>query len=156
MYNFKGALTLALGNGQGFLINWISAAALFAAILLIFAIWRGPWQPHVPSFELRMALTLLLGVLFSPHLTQPDALILIAPATFFYLYLRKCQRPTLNYVTFVLGCQMIFLLAESTIGGRLGMRIPTLALIILTIWVALALDNERRKSFIRVGPDEHF
>jgi hypothetical protein len=154
MYNFKGALTLALGNDQGFLINWMSAAALIAAILLIFAVWRGPWQPNIPSFELRMALTLLLGLLFSPHLTQPDALILIAPATLFYLYLRKCQLPSLSFVTFALGCQMIFLLAESTIGGRLGIRIPTLALIIFTIWVGLALINERRKNLIRVGPDE--
>jgi hypothetical protein len=153
MYNFKGALTLALGNGQGVLINWISATALIAVTLLLFGIWRGPWQPNIPSFELRMGLTLLLGVLFSPHLTQPDALILIAPATFFYLYLRKRQLPSLNYVTFILGCQMIFLLAESTIGGRLGIRIPTLALIILTIWVGLALNNERRTNLIGVGPD---
>jgi hypothetical protein len=153
MYNFKGALTLALGNGQGVLINWISATALIAVTLLLFGIWRGPWQPNIPSFELRMGLTLLLGVLFSPHLTQPDALILIAPATFFYLYLRKRQLPSLNYVTFILGCQMIFLLAESTIGGRLGIRIPTLALIVLTIWVGLALNNERRTNLIGVGPD---
>jgi hypothetical protein len=154
MYNFKGALTLVLGNGQGFLINWISAAALIGTTILVFRIWRGPWQPNIPSFEPRMALTLLLGMLFSPHLTQPDALILIAPATFFYLYLRKCHLPSFNYVTFVLGCPMIFLLAESTIGGKLGIRIPTLALIILTIWVGLALNNERKTNLIGVGPDE--
>jgi hypothetical protein len=144
MYNLKGTLTLILGNGQGVLINWISVAALIAAMVLTFGIWRGPWRPNIPSFELRMALTLLLGVLFSPHLTQPDALILIAPATLFYVYLRKRQLPSLTYVTFALGCQMIFLFAESTVGGRLGIRIPTLALIVLTIWVSLALHNERR------------
>ncbi len=140
MYNFKGTLALILGNDHGVLINSISGAGLIAAIIMTFRIWRGPWRPHAPDFELRIALTLLLGVLFSPHLTQPDALMLIAPATFFYIYLRQRQLPSLTYVTFALSCQMAFLF----VGGRLGIRIPTLAFIIVTIWVVFALKNERR------------
>lgn len=127
MYNLKGTLALILGNNEGVLINWISGTALIATIILTFRIWRGPWQPDAPSFELRMALTLLLGVLFSPHLNPPDALMLIAPATLFYIYLRHQQLPCFRYVAFALACPFAFLIGENTIGGRLGIRIPTLA-----------------------------
>ncbi len=145
MYNFKGTLALFLGYGQGGLINWITGMGLIAATILTFGIWRGPWQPDVPSFELRIALTTLLGMFFSPHLTT-EGLILIAPATLFYIYLRHRQLPSLTYVILALACPVIFLIGENTLGGKLGIRIPTLIFIILMIWVALALKNERRRA----------
>jgi hypothetical protein len=157
MYNFKGTLALIFGNSHGVMINWISGVALIAAAILTFGIWCGSWQPGVPSFELRIALTFLLGLLFSPHLYQHDALMLIAPATLFYAYLRQRQLSTRSYVMFALSCPIAFLIAEwaaeSAIGGRLGIRIPTLALIVLTIWVGLVLKNER--VIFREGMVDH-
>ncbi len=151
MYNFKGTLALLLGNGQGVLINWISGAGLIAAIILTFGIWHGPWQPNVPSFELRMALTVLLGMFFSLHLLPQDGLMLIAPASLLYIYFRQSQLPHLTFVTFALSCPWVLLVAEYSIGGRLGIRIPTLAMIILTIWVGFALKNERKTDCIAIS-----
>jgi len=146
MYNFKGALALILGNNQGVLINWICGVALIATILLTFGIWRGQWQPSAPNFELRMALTLLLGVLFSPHLNPPDASMLIAPAALFYAYLHQRQLPSVTYVTFLMYCPIAFLDIHNLIGRRIGTRIPILVLIILMIWVSLTFNTERRRN----------
>ena len=144
MYNLKGVLTLLLGNEQGLMINQISLGALLLVALVTFLIWRGPWRPNAPDFELRMALTLLLGLLFSPHLNPQDGLLLVAPAALFYAYLRQRQLPRRAYAVFVLSCPLLFLIAEAALGGKLGIRIPTLAMVVLAIWMGAAFYSEQR------------
>src|SRR5262249_15912891 len=61
MYNLKGTLALVLGNQQGALINLISLVALGGGAVVTLLLWRGPWRPDEPSFELRMGLTIILG-----------------------------------------------------------------------------------------------
>ena len=73
MHNFKGTLALMLGNDQSRLINLLSYGALIAAAVVTLWLWRKRWQPGHPSFELRMALTLLLGLLFSLHSRIPQS-----------------------------------------------------------------------------------
>jgi hypothetical protein len=151
MYNFKGTLALILGNAQGVLINQISLAALIIVVLLTLFLWRGPWRPDEPSFELRLAFTLLLGLLFSVHLNPQDGLMLVAPALLFYMYLRQRNLPRRAYAAFVLSCPLVFLVSEFTVKGSLGIRIPVVAMTVLAAWMGWALYNERKTFAVLAG-----
>jgi hypothetical protein len=92
MYNFKCLLTGLLGNSH---TGWINVATLFllmAAGLFVLWLWRGPWRPEAPDFDLRVALTLLVGLVCSPHLNPVDVLALVLPAVLFYGYVRRSGR----------------------------------------------------------------
>lgn len=144
MYNLKGTLALLLGNAQGTLINQVSFAALLVTAAFSAWLWRGAWMPHRPDFELRFAFTLLLGILFSPHLNQQDSLLLVAPALLFYTYLRQRDLPRGAYAAFVLLCPLVFLISEFFIRGKLGIQIPVLVMIVLAAWMGKALYDERK------------
>ncbi len=144
MYNVKGTLALILGNEQAVLINQISAALLAVAIVFTLLVWRGPWQPDHPAFELRLAFSLLLGMLFSLHFNPQDGLLLVAPALLFYIYLRQRNLPRQRLAAFVLSCPLIFLVSEFTLKGSLGIRIPVVAMITLAVWMGIALYREYR------------
>jgi hypothetical protein len=135
MYNFKGTLTLLFANAEHALINRLSIAALGLSILATLWLWRGPWHPDAPTFELKMAISLLLGILFNPHLHPHDGLLLVAPATLFYAYLKQTYQPRHTYGAFALSLPLLFLVGEFTIGGSLGIRLPTLAMVVLLGWM---------------------
>ena len=151
MHALKGTLTLLLGNDYGVLINPVSVTALFGAILLALQLWRGPWRPGAPDFELRLGLTLLLGLLFSLHLYPHDGLLLVVPATLFYIYLRWRNLPRLAYAVFIVNCPWLFLVGEYAVKGQFGIRIQTLAMVALMIWMCLALYKERRTELQPYG-----
>jgi hypothetical protein len=144
MYNLKGTLALILGNDQSVLINHVSYAALMAVCALTFWLWHNRWQLDDPRFELRMALTMLLGLIFSPHVNPQDGLMLVAPATLFYSYLRQHDLRRRAYAAFILSCPVVFLISEFFIRDRLGIRIPVLAMIVIMIWVLKTFVDERR------------
>jgi len=47
-------------------------------------LWRGRWDVGSPAFAIRFSLTLVLGVLFSPHLNPHDGLVLVPAAAIAY------------------------------------------------------------------------
>jgi glycosyl transferase family 87 len=142
MYNFRGTLALLLGSEYGQLINQLSTAGLAAAAAVTWLLWRGDWRPHEPTFELRMALTMLLAILFNPHLYPHDALMLVAPALLFYVYLRQRNRPRQAYAAVALSSPLLFLVAQYTVGGSLGIRVPVVVMIGLVAWMSKALRDE--------------
>jgi hypothetical protein len=146
MYNLRGTLTLWLGNDQGALINQISTVALVAAGGVTVWLWRGPWRPNESTFELRFGLTVLLGLLFTPHLYAHDALMLVLPALLCYSYLRQSGLPHYAYATFTLSCPLLFLISEFTIGGSLGIRAPVVAMLLLMFWMLRALLHKQRRT----------
>jgi len=144
MYNLKGTLTLLLGAGQGELITRISNAAFVAAGALALWLWRGPWRPEDTGFELRMGLTILLGLLFSPHLHPQDGVMFIAPAVLFYCYLRGRGLPRAAFAALALASPALTLATEFTVGERLGVRLPVVLMGLLALWMGAALVAERR------------
>jgi hypothetical protein len=143
MHNLKGTLTLILGNDKALLINQISYVALAASVALTFWLWYKRWRPDDPSFELKMAFALLLGLLFSVHLNPQDTFMLIVPATLFYVYLRQRGLPRRAYAAFALISPLVILFSETFLGGALGVRVPVLAMMVLGVWIGKALYNQR-------------
>jgi Glycosyltransferase family 87 len=152
MYNFKGLLTAVLGASRGDWINRISWIALAASLLLTLWIWRKEWNAREPGFDLRMAFTLLLGLFFNLYLFPQDSLLLAFPAILFYNYLRRRELPYRAYAAFVLCCPAVFLISEFTIGYKLGLRIPVLAMMILMVWMAFALWKESKHGSRAIQP----
>ncbi len=142
MYNLKGTLTLLLGNEQQSLINAVSLGALAVVAAGVVFIWRGTWQPEDAGFDLRFGLTMLLGLLFSPHLHLHDCLLLLLPVLLFYRYLRQRNLPRRGYALFVLSWPLLFLLSNFVVDGALGVRLPVLAMAVLAAWMAWALRHE--------------
>ncbi len=144
MYNFKGTLAVLLGNEHGLFINRVSTVALVGASVCTLLLWRGASSsPTHPQFELRMALTLLLGLLFCPHLHPHDGLLFVAPAVLFYAYLRQNDLPRRGYAVFVLSCPLLFLVSEFTVGADVGIRIPVVAMGVLLVWMLRHLFRDR-------------
>lgn len=145
MYNLKGTLALLLGSTYASPIIQISTFAFGVVALLVFWLWYGHFQPQDPCFELRLGLTLLLGLLFSPHLNPQDGIALVAPLLLFSLYLLSRRSLTHNiYASFVLLWPLLFFVGEWTIGGRLGVRIPVLLMSVLLIAMLWAFVKEQR------------
>ena len=147
MYNFKGVLTSIFGASHGSSINALSWAALAVSLLFTLWIWRGAWAAREAAFDLRMALTLLLGLFFNLYLFPQDSLLLVLPAILFYNYLRRQELPRRAYTVFVLLCPSIFLVSEFTIGNKLRVHVPVLAMIVLLAWMIHALWKESRNDW---------
>ena len=142
MHNLKGTLALILGNAHGSFINTVSYLALGAAAVATMWLWRGPWRPNDPRFELRMALTLVMGLLFNVHTNPQDSLLLVIPATLLYGYLCQRQLTHRAFAAFALLCPLIFLFSEFFVQDRLAIRIPVIAMAVLTAWLIKAFAHE--------------
>jgi hypothetical protein len=146
MYNLRGTLVLLLGKQHAIFINTLSIFALIGSLIFTFFLWQGNWRVEDATFELRMALTLILGSLFNIHAFPQDGLLVIAPAALFYDYLCRRGLSRRVYASFLLLCPTLFIVSEFTIGGRLGIRITVLAMIVLTCWICITLLGEKNKS----------
>jgi hypothetical protein len=147
----KWTLALLLGNEQEAGINAISLLAFGLSILFVIFLWSGRWQPGDPNFELPMAITTLLGMLFSPHVNPQDGLLIVMPALLFYIYLRENAYFKRVYAVFVLLCPLVFLLWEFSIGSELGIRAPVIGMLVLIFWMlrALQIQNKQIRSKIK-------
>ncbi len=92
MWNLRGTLTLLIGpdvsESQAATINTIALIAQVVALVVVAWLWRGRWDARSPAFALRFSLTLVLGLLFSPHLNPHDGLLLVPAAAIAYGALR--------------------------------------------------------------------
>lgn len=145
MHNLRGTLTLLLGSEQSSLISTLSLGVLVLVLLATVVWWgRQRWQPAAPTFEARFALTLLLGVLFSPHLHPHDGLVLLVPVVLFYAYLRQhAPGQWVWYGGFVLLWPLLFLVGQFFIGDALPLPLAVLAMLVLAGWIGVALWRAR-------------
>jgi hypothetical protein len=106
MYNLKGLLTVLIGPERAELVNGLTTAAFVLAQAVTAVVWLRPGPP----FELRAAVTLLLGLACNPHFNPADALTLVLPAWFHLLYLRRAGRPSHGWAVFLVSCPILFAL----------------------------------------------
>lgn len=148
MWNVRGALASWLGPQRAELINAASAALVALAAAGVWRLWRAPWRPGTADFDLRFALTVLLGLLTAPHLFPHDGLLLVLPAVLAYRAWRDQAGRWRPYAALLLASPPLCLLAEWTIGGRLGVRLPLVMALALAAWLAIALGRDRRSQAV--------
>ncbi len=146
MYNLKGFLTSVLGAGSAARINFLSVAFLLLAVLIIVAMGRKPIPPGTAEWDLRLALSLQLGLLVNPHFNPADALALVAPAILFYQGLRRSGRST-RALGAVLVCGPL-LFALDCYGGTAvrPMAIHPFFLLLVALAAAMAVALVRVRS----------
>ncbi|HTU16814.1 MAG TPA: glycosyltransferase family 87 protein, partial [Gemmataceae bacterium] len=110
MYNLKGFLTSVLGEASAAWINILSGAAVLLAVLVILAMGRKSLRLGTAEWDLRLALSLQLGLLVNPHFNPADVVTLIAPAILFYRGLRRCGHPARVMGTVLVCAPMLFAL----------------------------------------------
>ena len=63
-------------------VKLLSVLLTLAGLALVYCCWRSsPWQPATRSWDFRMAATLALALVISPHLMFYDLMILLLPLT---------------------------------------------------------------------------
>lgn len=139
MYNLKGTLVLLFPGWAESIINRITWGAFLVSLFFVIGVWCEGLYPQSPDFELRLAITFLLGMLFAPHFNPQDGLLWLLPALWAYVYLRQQSRPLGVFGILMLLAPVVFLISEFSIGGALGIRVPTLAMVMLLIWSCVQL-----------------
>jgi hypothetical protein len=142
MYNLKGMLTLLLGNERGALISVINGVAYSLLLVGSIVLWRKPYNIGTAAFELRLALIILLGLLFSPHLYSHDSLLIIVPVLIVARYLRQYPQrwAGASWVAILPACIFV---NEFTIGGSLRIRLLTLLMLLLAFWIGREITTTK-------------
>jgi hypothetical protein len=152
MWSLRGTLALWLGGERADLINAVSGGLLLVAAGITLWLWRGPWRPGTPAFDLRVALTLTLALLTAPHLNPHDGLLLALPVALGYRALRASGQPASAFAAAALAGPAAVLVAEAALGPRAGIRLPTLAMLLLALWLGLALRRAEAAARPAVAP----
>jgi hypothetical protein len=142
MYNLEGSLFFAFGPAAR---SWAPPAALGGLVLgclLTAWIWRGPWRPGVPRFELQLAATLLVGMFFSLHLYWQDGLLLVVAGVLFESYLVRSGRPRTIFTASALVAPAIWFVSELLLPQSRPVRTPVL----MTLLLGAAIWRELRAS----------
>lgn len=148
MWNLRGTLALMSGpdvsGGEAATINTLAFAGQLTAIAAVAWLWRGPWDASRPAFALRFALTLVLGLLFSPHLNPHDDLLLVPAAAIAYGALRRARHG--RWVGLALfATPFIVLLTNPLSVNEVGggpIRTPVLLMLAFGIGMAFALRGQ--------------
>ena len=120
MWNIRGTLTLLIGPdqaaGQATLINTVGLVGQLAGLAAVAWLWRGRWDPTSVDFDLRFALTLVIGLLTSPHLNPHDDLLLVPAAAIAYRGLR--QRADGGWIGLALALSPLVILLTNSISAN--------------------------------------
>jgi hypothetical protein len=98
MYNFKSFLTMLLSPGSLPLIRSLTFAGFLCALIIVILLWRGRVYVDDERFNLKMALSLLLGIFFCPHLFYYDTLLLVVVAKLFHDYLMQSGKESARWL----------------------------------------------------------
>ncbi len=157
MWNLRGTLSLWAGpeiaQATASLINTVALIGQIAALVVVAWLWRGSWDPGTPPFALRFALTLVLGLLFSPHLNPHDDLLLVPAGALAYGAVRgRAEAPALGLALFATPFLVLVLngLSVNQVGGPL-IRVPVV--LMLGFAVALAWLLRDRPAVVAAVPE---
>jgi alpha-1,2-mannosyltransferase len=152
MWNLRGTLTLLIGPdqaaGQATFINTVGLVGQLAGLAAVAWLWRGRWEPASAAFDLRFALTVVIGLLTSPHLNPHDDLLLVPAAAIAYRGLRL--RADAGWIGLALALSPLVILLTNSISandiGGLPIRIPVVLMTTFAIVLALAIRGTETRQ----------
>jgi len=135
MVNLRGFLVSLLGEGSMEAVSVISVFAFVLSLLVVIWLWSGAESDRA-DFDLRMAFSLLLGLLFSLHGYPQDAVLLVVPVLLFWHYLVRVGRHVRMLGIIASICPALFWVTERFLSAAvLGLRMPAVAMLVLTVWM---------------------
>jgi len=152
MWNLRGTLTLLLGPeidaALASAINTIALMGQIAALVAVAWLWRGPWDPGTRAFALRFALTLVLGLLFSPHLNPHDDLLLVPAGALAYGAVRDRVEGRWFGLALLASPFVVLVLNGLSVNepGSGPIRVPVALMIAFVVALAVFLRRETAAS----------
>jgi hypothetical protein len=143
MYNLKGTLYSSIGSQQWDLIIVLSTIGLILGLIFTVLLWHKKFDTQSSDFELRFALTILIGLFFSPHLYGHDYVLVCAALIALIVYAGNSSR-SLSLVKFFSVFPILFFATEIVYKVNVGIRFPTLMMIILMGWISWKLFKDHR------------
>ncbi len=153
MWNLRGTITMLVGPERAAegaaAINTVALVVWVAGLVGIAAWWsRRTWEPASPRFQLGFALTLVLGMLLSPHLNPHDGMLLIPAGTLAYGVLRT-ERSGPAFGVLLFAAPFLILVANplsaNEVWGTL-VRVPVVIMLVMVAWIAVALARTPRSA----------
>ena len=152
MWNLRGTLTLILGAGSAQVINAVSYAGLAAAVIVTAFLWRRGWPRTLGRdvAALRFALTIVVGLLLSPHLNPHDDVIAVLALALGYGALRGSTLGRVLAVGALIAPGAILLVngIAADAPTNLPIRLPTVLLVALAAILATGLRVRRDRPTI--------
>lgn len=149
MWNLRGTLALLMGPEIGpdeaSTINTLALAGQVVALAAVAWLWRGRWDAGRPAFAVRFSLTIVLGLLFSPHLNTHDDLLLVPAAAIAYGALRSRRNGRWLGVVLVAAPFIVLLtnpLSVNEVGGP-PIRVPVVLMLAFAGFLAWELRRDR-------------
>ena len=150
MWNLRGTLSLWAGPditpATAALINQVALIAQIAALVAIAWLWRGRWDAGTPAFALRFAMTLVIGLVFSPHLNPHDDLLLVPAGAIAYGAVReRAEGQWLGVALLIAPFAVLVLnwIDVNQVGGPL-IRVPVVLMVAFIAVLAVLLRDDRR------------
>jgi hypothetical protein len=153
MWNLRGTLALLLGSSSASLINLVAYVGFAGSLVATWLVWRGPRRES--ELGLRFAITIVLMLLFSPHVNPHDDILAVLAVVLGYGMLRGRLLGTL----LAAGASIapIVILATNGLAAdgatTLAVRVPTLLLAGLLVLLVAGLAVVRREVAVP-GADE--
>ncbi len=147
MWNLRGTLTLLLGRDQAQLVNTLGLAGFAAGMLATAWLWRRGWRraQAVGDLGARFGLTVVIGLLASPHLNPHDDILLVIAAVLAYAAWRG--HANAHWLAIVIGLAPIAILLvngmDAAAPTTLPIRLPTVFAVLLTGVLAFGVGGGR-------------
>ena len=146
MWNLRGTITMLVGPDRAAdaasAINTVALVVWIAGLVGIAAWWsRRTWEPASPRFQLGFALTLVLGMLLSPHLNPHDGMLLVPAGALAYGAIRA-ERSGPAFGALLFAAPFLILVANplsaNEVWGTL-IRVPVVIMLVMVGWIAVTL-----------------
>jgi len=143
MYNLKGILYSISGNQHVNAITTLTLIGLLLSVVLTTFLWHKKFDTQSSDFELRFALTVLLGLFFSPHLNGHDYVLVFAALMALIVYTGN-SNASLSLVKLFSIFPVLFLATEIVFKINVGIKFPTLVMIVMMVWISWKLVRDHR------------
>lgn len=130
MYNFKGVVASLFSEISPGLLGIVGIIVFVLACLYSFVIWMCESDKN-RNFELNMAITLLCGLVFGPHVNPQDGILAVVPGLWLYQSIRN--HPSIKKYSWALvGLPGLMLVVDYGIPG--GLPVAVIIMLVLLIW----------------------
>lgn len=152
MWNLRGTLTMLLGLDAAATADAINTIALLAWIagLVGIAVWwsRREWDPTSLRFQLGFSLTLVLGMLFSPHVNPHDGVLLAPAGALAYGSIRERKSgPAFGAMLFAAPFLVLLMnpISANDVSGT-PIRVPVAIMLVMAAWISVVLWRTRPET----------
>lgn len=150
MWNLRGTITMLIGPDRAAsaadTINTIALVAWLIGLMGIGLWWsRQTWAPGSRRFQRGFALTLIVGMLLSPHLNPHDGLLLVPAGALAYGAIRT-ERSGPAFGALLLGAPFLILVSNpisANVVDGTPIRVPVVIMLIMAGWIAITLARTR-------------